>query len=698
MWHTNSGVAFGVLGHLEVRGHLGEVVLRGSRQVTVLALLLVRANRVVPVNEIIDRLWPEQPPETARAQVLTVVSALRRLLGDHTVPAERRLLLTRSPGYLLRVADGQLDVQRFESLLHRVDREQLVDEEAASVLQEALDLWRGPALADVPAPFAVAEAHRLGELRLSTIERLNQIALDRGRYAELIPTLTELVAEYPLRERLRGQLMTALHAVGRTATALEVFRNGRRLLVEEFGIEPGVALRRIEREILAQPPGPVFRQVAVPVEDPESSLVVVERPDPLPELAAVEAVNIPYGQATAVRPAQLPADIGDFTGRSTEMAVLTAMLTGGARQPHRTAVPVVVVTGRPGVGKSTLVRHVGHCLRTEFPDGQLHVELHDAQGGPVDAPTALTGMLTALGVAADAVPEDLEARAGLYRSVTADRRILVVLDDAADAAQVRPLLPGGAGCAVLVTSRGPLTDLASARTLRLGVPSAAEALSLLEAVVGVDRVTAEPVAARQVVELCDRMPLAVRLAGARLAARPHWTCARLAARLADENARLDELDAGDVSVRTTLAEGLRTLDPATERAVQLMALLDVPTFTVAVAAAVWETSAVMAEDRIDRLVVRDLLQVVGSVGLPGECYRFPDLVRLVLRERAARSPYGPDRSVAVERARRSRMGPGPTVGRRSGDLVANVSGKPVPACTSVPVTPALGAAYRRVVA
>ncbi|MCW3815595.1 tetratricopeptide repeat protein [Micromonospora sp. DR5-3] len=615
--------AFNVLGSLEVRGRSGLIPLPGARQRVVLAALLLRRNRVVSVDELIDGLWPESPPATAREQVLTVVSSLRRLLGDTGRPGGDRLLVTRSPGYLLRIEDEQLDLARVEQLLRDADQDGLPLKVRAAALRAALALWRGPELTDVPSPFAASEAHRLAELRLATTEKLVDAEFALNRHAELVPELTRLVAEHPLRERLRGQLMTALDAVGRTAEALEVYRAGRRRMADELGIEPGVDLQRLERAILA---GTDHRS-----DDDQRPAARLAARDAAAEPEPRPAAEVAYPPVAL--PAQLPADVGDFTGRVAEVDELCRRLTQ-AGPAVDAAVPVVIISGIPGVGKSALATHVGHRLRARFPDGQLYVGLRGTHDRPQQPAEVLGRVLVALGTHRAAIPDDVEERILLYRSITAERRVLVVLDDAASAAQVRPLVPGGSGCAVLVTSRSHLTDVEGGYHLDLDVLPDEDGLALLRAMVGAERVAAEPSVAARLLELCGWLPLAVRIVGARLASRPHWSLHRLADRLADQH-RLDELHHGDLEVRASLQLSFRGLEPDADRAGQLLALLAVPSFPSWAAGAVLQRPVAVAEALLDQLVQHRIVEYAGQDAAGQDRYRFHDLVGLLLRERAA---------------------------------------------------------------
>jgi hypothetical protein len=341
----------------------------------------------------------------------------------------------------------------------------------------------------------------------------------------------------------------------------------------------------------------------------------------------------PRERVVVAFPAQLPRDVADFTGRRDEVEAICRQL-GSVRPPSATtAVPVVVVTGPPGVGKSALVTHVAHLMRARFPDGQVHVDLRGTRGHENPA-GVLTRMLLALGVPRAEVPDDLPGRIQLYRSITAPRRVLVVLDDTVDAAQARPLLPGGAGCAVLITSRAELSGLEGAYRVRLDTLPVDDAMSLLAAAAGPHRVATEPVAARRIVDLCGRLPLALRVAGGRVAVQPELSLRRLADRLADPDRRLNELRVGGLDVRASLAASLRGLAPQETLAARRLALLDVTSFPLWTVTALLQVAPAEAEDLVDRLVERHIIECAGTDALDQPRYRFSELARLYLRERA----------------------------------------------------------------
>jgi DNA-binding SARP family transcriptional activator/tetratricopeptide (TPR) repeat protein len=587
---------FRLLGPVGVWDAGRPVRVGGRRERTMLAVLLLAGGRLVPVEKMIDAVWGDVPPPTARRQVHSGVSELRRVLGPR--------LVTREPGYLLAVEPDAVDLEAFESMAQTARRAaaQGRPEEAAAGFRAALRLWLGPALSGVSG--LAGEAARLEERRLAVLAERIDADLAGGRHADLTGELAGLVAEHPLRERFAAQLMLALYRCGRQPEALRVYRDARRALSGGLGLEPGGELRRLERAVLAGDPR-------------------LDPPAPTP-----------------AAPCLLPADVRDFTGRDAEVALLCAAL--GAREPE-----AVAVSGRGGVGKTALAVRVAHRLRPDFPHGQLYVNLYSGQTEPGEV---LGRFLRALGVDGTAIPADLDERAELYRVRLAGRKVLVLLDNAGDEAQVTPLLPGGAGNAVLVTGRSRLGGLPGARRIELDVLDPEEALRLLGTIVGEHRVAAEPAAAADLVRLCGRLPLAVRIAGARLAARPHWLLADLVARLSDERHRLDELSYGGLAVRASLEISVRGLDADARRLFRRLGLLDAPDFAGWVGAALLGTPVSGAADLAERLVDARLLEVVGRDACGEVRFRFHDLVRAYARERAEREERPAARRAALARA------------------------------------------------
>jgi DNA-binding SARP family transcriptional activator len=613
---------FRILGPLEVwDGHCWAGV-PAAKQRALLAVLLLKANQLVSADWLIEQLWAERPPAAATNQLQVYVSRLRRLLDDRP----GRVLVTQSPGYRLVVEAGELDLQRFEELAaggRRAVQEGAL-ETAAESLGEALGLWRGRALADVPpGPLVDDEAARLEERRLLVEEDRVEVELGRGRHGGLVDELQALVAQQPLRERLWAQLLVALYRSGRQADALAAYQRLHRRLVEELGIAPSPPLQRLQRQILTADPG-------------------LEAPPPAPVVGA--------SAGGVVAPRQLPADVAGFTGRGQELARLERLLAANQGR----AVVICAINGTGGIGKSALAIHAAHQLAPRFPDGQLYVNLQGATPGlaPLAPIQALGRLLRTLGLEPAAIPTEIHEASGLFRSLAAERRLLMVLDNALDAAQVRWLLPASPTCGVLVTSRRVLATLDGACHLHLDVLPLVEAVELLGRLVGVERVAAEPNAAERLVKLCGLLPLAVRIAGARLAARPAWPLAALVERLADARRRLDELDAGELAVRACfqvshqlLAASPDAVDRQAARAFGLLGLLDTPDLGVAVAARLLDQPEDVAERALERLVDAQLLQTPA----PGR-YRFHDLLRLFARERAAAGEDEPARQAALARA------------------------------------------------
>jgi DNA-binding SARP family transcriptional activator len=587
----------------------------GPRARIVLATLAINAGRVVSVDRLISAVWLESPPVTATAQIQACVSTLRRALTGLGVAVARDLIVTAPPGYLLQVAPDQVDVLEFERTLGeaRAAADEGDPQRAAGLFQEALGLWRGPALEGFPG--LAAEATRLEERYLSALEERAEADLALGRAADLIPELTALVGEHPLRERLRALLMRALHRAGRRSEALEVYQEARRILIEELGLEPGPELRQAQQAVLADD------ETAAPPD-----------PHPLPIV-------------TARSP--LPPDIADFTGRRKQVVAAVDAITG-LPQP-RAAVPIVAITGRAGVGKTTLAVHVAHQLRGHF-DGRLYVSLEGSGPVPADPVEVLGRLLRRLGIEGAALPDDPQERAEAYRARLDGQRVLIVLDNAADERQIRPLLPGSPTCAVIVTSRRHLTGLAGAVPVELDAFDPAQATELLGKVAGMERVAAEPAAGERISMLCDRLPLALRIAAARLAAKPHWSLARLAHRLADEHRRLDELTHADLEVRGSIGLSHQGLSPAARRAFRLLGLLDAPDFAGWAAAALIDVPVAAADELVEELIDARLLEVTGRDETGQTRFRFHDLVRVYAREQAAAEEPEADQRAALCRA------------------------------------------------
>lgn len=573
-------VRFHLLGPLVVTADGRPVPLGGAKQRVLLAHLLLNAGRTVPPGQLVDTIWPSDPPTSATANLQTYVWRLRRLLPEGAV------LRTHGPGYSLVVDPAAIDAHRFTRLVAEASRA-ATPEAALRLLAEAESLWRGDPLEDLPtAPAWDAELGRLVENRLAAVEERLALQVRLGRHDPAIAELTVLLAEHPYRERLWQQYLLALTGAGRRAEALRAYTTARDRLVTELGVEPGPELRAVHAAILAGEP--------------------------------MAAPSVPPLR-------QLPADLPDFTGRAEYVRELETAL-GPAP---------VVLTGAPGTGKTALAMHVAHRLADRFPDGQLYVDLAGT-GTPRDPAEVLADFLHALGVTGNAVPAGPGQRAALLRSRLAGRRVLLVLDDAATAAQVRPLLPGDAGCAVLVTTRGRLPELAGARHVELPVFGEDEATRLLAGVAGVDRVVGEPAEAAAIVGCCGYLPLAIRIAGARLAGRQAWSLRTLHDRLADESSRLSELRVGDLGVRPSFELSLRQLPADARTAFCRAAVLGAQDFPSWVIDALLDRDG--AHEVLDVLVDANLVSLAGRDSGGNPRYRLHDLLRCYAAELLAADP------------------------------------------------------------
>ncbi|MGH3245334.1 MAG: AfsR/SARP family transcriptional regulator [Trebonia sp.] len=667
---------------------------------SLLACLLVRPGQLVPTDLLIDELWGENPPNTANNLVSIYVHRLRKVIDD----AEGRVLIYRAPGYLLRLSPGDLDMQEFESRVAEGRSALAVGDpkSAATLLGDALGLWRGPLLADVPfSPLIAAQGDRATELWLAATELRIEADLACGRAAQVVAELRGLVTVHRMREGLWALLMRALEDAGRRAEALEAFAQAQEAISAELGVDPGAELRRLYLDLLAadasaavSPPrrraGPRRgREVARGTGPdgtgtdgfgPERSASGADTPADSGEPAAAadivadvateaagtiaigtfaelsstaatqrEGVAVPASVPSIVRPAQLPADIGDFTGRRTHVEHLCALLLGGNVASGPGAVRIAVVNGAGGLGKTTLAVHAAHQVRSQFPDGQLYVDLLGASPQSAAPGEVLARFLRDLGIEGDRVPVRDDERAALYRTTLTGRRVLILLDNAKDAAQVRPLLPGSSSCAVLVTTRNRTSDLASMRFVDLNVLEDTEALALFSQVVGEERAAAEPDATAEVLVACAGLPLAIRICAARLAARRQWRIATLAGRLRDQHRRLDELTTGDQAVRASfqvsydsLRAASRGADPA--RTFRLLGLWQGAWISLPAAAALLGEPAGDVAPALEDLVDVNLLESPAP-----DWYRFHDLLRVYATERAQMEEPEATRDEAVRR-------------------------------------------------
>ncbi|WP_243707239.1 BTAD domain-containing putative transcriptional regulator [Micromonospora sp. KC606] len=557
---------FQILGPVVAYAASGPVALGTARQRTVLAVLLVEPGAPVSLDQLIERLWGSTPPQRARQTMHTYLSRLRDVLSGVGGP----VLVRRSGTYTLEIDSYTVDLHRFRALATRA-RQTPDDDRAADLWRKAMALWKGRPFADLDSDWLRMVADALETERLAAGLDRTDVLLRSGEHAPLLPELTAAAAEHPLDERRARQLMLALYRSGRQADALAHYRLLRTRLVDELGSDPGPVLRELHQRMLRH--------------DPE-----------LTATATTETPGTSAAPANAIlrRPAQLPADVAGFTGRAADLHRLDQMMGGGSGDAPQ-AVVITAIGGAAGVGKTSLAVHWAHRVADRFPDGQLYVNLrgYDPEQ-PMPAGDALARFLTALGVTGQNIPLDVEERAARYRSELAGRRMLILLDNVASAAQVRPLLPGTGSCLVVVTSRDSLAGLVAvqgAHRLDLDLLPTAEAVALLRRLVG-QRIQAEPEAAEALAEQCARLPLALRVAAELVMSRPDSTLADLVAELADRRTRLELLDAGGdpyAAVREVFSWSIQHLPAEAVRVFRLLGLHSGPDLDPYAAAALANT-------------------------------------------------------------------------------------------------------------
>jgi DNA-binding SARP family transcriptional activator len=600
----------GLLGPVDVRVAGRPLPMGGARERCVLALLLLGADRLTPTDRLIDTLW-DDPPATARAQVHNLVSSLRRRLGAVT---EDEMIVTRSLGYELRLGEHELDVPEFRRLVQRGRRIAANGDHttATDLLDEALAQWRGPALADLPDDLVHDLRPPLEDERVAAGESLLDAQVTTGRYEAALALATDLHADHPYREGVYLARMLSLAGLGRRAEALAVYQDAYRRLVDDLGVEPGRSLHDAHQQILAGQ-------------------------DPTPTSAAGRTV-----------PRQLPPITSALTGRDKLVGALRDELARAAEDEN----PVVLVVGPGGIGKTTAAVAAAHGLAETFPDGQLYADLRGSHADLAE-PHAVAGrLLRALGVDPARVPDDPDERIATYRSHLAGRHILVMLDDAASEEQVRPLLPGTGGCGVLVTSRAHLGALVG--TTRVSAPTlpAADAAALLARLIGAERAAAEPDAVAAVVERCGGLPLAVCVAGARLAVRPAWSVEEFERRMVGERRRLDELRVGDLNVRASIGLSYEALEPDTRRLCRRLGSVAAPDWPAWVATELLDrpdTDGPDAESMLDELVDVHLVEPVGRDAVGQTRFRMHDLVAEYARERGLAEENESERTGAIDR-------------------------------------------------
>jgi len=596
---------FGLLGPLVVRREGAVVPVAGGRQSALLATLLLDANHLVTVGQLTDVLWGVKPPPSARAALHNHVRRLRDSLGA----TGRDRIHTQPGGYLIQAEADELDVTRMQALqaAARAAARDGAWERASAIAASALLLWRGEPLADIDSDVLARRIPDLTEPYRLAVEIRLEAEISLGHHAEAVRELRRFTVDQPFREHSYALLMIALYRCGRRSEAIAVYQEARRLLVGELGCEPGPELRQVHQQILNDDPVLATTQAAP----------TAGREDPVP-----------------VMPRELPAEIGHFTGRTQELQALTGMLD---RLKDDTTATMVIsaIGGTAGVGKTALAVRWAHQVAEAFPDGQLYVNLRGYDPGPpVPAEDALAGFLRALGAPGQDIPARPDERAARYRSLLAGRRVLVILDNARDVEQIRPLLPGAPGCLAVVTSRDALAGLIArdgAERLDLDLLPLADALALLRSLIG-SRADADPKTAATLAERCARLPLALRIAAELAVARPAIPLAELVHELADQEQRLDLLEAagdGRTAIRAVFSWSYQNLSPPAARMFRLLGLHPGPDLTACAAASLARTTPAQARQLLAELARAYLLteQVPGRFG----CH---DLLRTYAREHA----------------------------------------------------------------
>ncbi|WP_170223218.1 AfsR/SARP family transcriptional regulator [Nonomuraea turkmeniaca] len=609
------GLEIRILGPWEILADGRPVRIVGRRRMGVLARLALDAGQAVHIDQILADVWGRSSVATAAKQLHIVIYKLRETL----VPLGGEEIIQTIPGaYRLALDRDRVDAHLFTRLAEqaRAARSQGTTATADALFRQALGLWRGPALAEVTGPWAGIAATRLEEERVAVLGDHFDLRLAAGQHHAVAAELAAYVRAHPLQERFTAQLMLALYRASRQAEALAVYQETRRVMIEELGLEPGAELRRLHQAVL--------------VKDPALDLTTPAQEGPVSE--------------PIVR-SELPADINVFTARAAEIEWLRAALAADGGPT------VTAIDGPGGIGKSALAMHVAHAVTSRFADGVSYVNLHGSTPGiaPLTPLEALRHLLRSLGLDGPAVPADPDEAAARFRSLTAKSNLLLIVDNARDARQVLPLIPAGPGCKVVITSRDPLATLDNAHHLHLGRLDDSDAAELLARVVGPDRVGAEPEAAEEIVRLCGGFPLALRIAGARLAAHPDSALSDLAVRLADATRRLDTLEYADLAVRAGIAVSHQHLreeaaDRGAAHLLTLLGLLDLPTHTPAASAALAGWPVARAEAALERLLDARLLEPAGP-----NRYRFHDLISLYARERGAEDLPEEERRAAVRR-------------------------------------------------
>ncbi len=664
----------GVLGPVTAWFGGQELSVGQPRQQAVLGILAMRANRVISRGELVDAVWGHDPPASAEGGIYTYVAGLRRIIEpNRSLRGPGRVLVSSGAGYVLHLVPGQPDAVAFEQYLARARQLRKSGDPAGAVtaIDTALGLWRGSAFAGVPGPFAETERARLAEMRSAAAEERADVLLSLGRHEEVVPDLTAMVADHPLRERMRGLLMIALYRGGRQAEALRVYAEGRRVLADELGIDPGSDLARLHQQVLTM--DAALNLVVPVVRIGEGHPDAAEQEPDQQEAPQADEFAVPSDAGYAAEPevgprswpdaehrtaehgvpvpAQLPLDAPGFSGRHEELGMLHAMLPSARSASSDESVPIIVISGTAGVGKTALAVRFGRQVAKRFPDGQLYVNLRglDPATTPMEPGEALRFFLDSFGVPPHRIAVGPEAQAALYRSLLDGKRMLIVLDNASNAAQVRPLLPGSPGCLVVVTSRNQMAGLVAAEgavPLTLDVLSQEEAHEMLARRLGHDRATAEPEAADEIIEECARLPLALSIIVGRAAGRPRRSLAELAAELRDARGRLDALAADEATadVRAVLGWSYDQLSEPAARMFRLLGLHPGPDISLSATASLAGMPRAAAGTAL-----RELTRTHMVTEYTPARFAFHDLLRTYAADQSERHDSEEERQAAIRR-------------------------------------------------
>ncbi|MEU1251060.1 AfsR/SARP family transcriptional regulator [Micromonospora arida] len=647
-----------ILGELQIQVAGRPIELGPLKQRLVLAALAVDVGRGVPVEVLIDRVWDGSPPADARGVLYTYITRIRRLLAAAALgEGVHPITLARRPGgYQLEAADDRVDLRQLRTLSEQVQQLDADDPRRAQLLRQAVELWRGDPLDGLPGDWAARVRERLRQQALGTLLEWAESELRQGRPGPVADRLSQALERDPLTEPLVLHLMRALHLSGRRAEALDQYARTRSLLADELGVDPGSELQLLHQRILRDES--VRRPVAVLEPTPPPAVTPSQPVEATEPDEQDQPDDIPHA-GRAGRGCQLPPPLPDHTGCEAEIEqALTALA-----QPQQTltARPPLILSGPGGVGKTSLSVRLAHLLRASYPDGQIFVELDGRRSDPV---SVLNQVLRALGVSNVQQLRSTEEKLGEYRSTISGRRILIVLDAAVSAEEVRPLVPGDSGCALIATSRARLTTVPGAHHVELTMFTPEQSLALLGQIIGADRIAREPEAAETLVELCAGLPLALRIVGARLTARPHQRIARLADRLRNERYRLDEMTADGLAVRLSVAVSYHGLDPAARRVFRLLGFMGAPTFAEWLGAALLGEPVDVTEELLDLLVDARLIEVVPDPVHRTLRYRMHDLVRLYAYERAVEEDSTAELHTAVARVLTAATGLSERLGER----------------------------------